>query len=249
VQLGVEHGGFTEESRRLQWRNYGVAAHVETFFAREEDSAARRHHIAQQGVQRAAALAATQPVLLIIYTDLALSNGVMELLNDLRTERPLTTLFAGIESIGAEPAPLAQLDAALTFDRERARQGLWPAIDPLRSYSTAFRDEHHRATAAAAQRLCARYRDLGIIYDLHGMAGFDMALFGEAERQAVVRARRLHRFLAQPFYVAEPWSAVPGTFTPLAETLQMTEAILAGAMDDRPEEELLDSSSWSPKWT
>jgi F-type H+-transporting ATPase subunit beta len=249
VQIGVERGDFTEASRRLQWRNCGVDRYVETFFAREGDSAAKRRHIAESGVERARALAAEKPVLFLAYTDLALSEGMMDLLNDLSRTENVTLLLAGIESIGAEPPPLQQLDAALTFDRHRASQGLWPAIDPLRSYATTFRDEGHQETATAARRLFARYHDLHPIYDLRGMSGFEMALFGEAERQAVLRARRLHHYLAQPLFVAELWSAVPGQFIPLQETLQMVQAILDGELDKTDEAELSAGGSWSPKWT
>lgn len=249
VQIAVEHGDFTEASRRLQWRNCGIEQHVETFFAREGDSAAKRQHVVANGVERARTLAAEKPVLFLVYTDLALSEGVIERLNDLAQTENVTLLFAGIESIGAEPPPLQQLDAALTFDRYRANQGLWPAVDPLRSYTTTYRDERHHKTATAARRLFARYQDLHHIYDLRGMSGFEMALFGEAEPQAVLRARRLHRYLSQPLFVAEAWSGVPGEFTPLPETLQTVQAILDGAFDETAEDELTTIGSWSPKWT
>jgi F-type H+-transporting ATPase subunit beta len=249
VQIGIEQGAFTEESRRLQWRNYGMEELVETFFAREADSAARRRHVVEKAVQRARALAAEQPVLFIAYSHIALSDGVMAILDGLRDLPNVTLLLAGTESIGAEPPALQSLDAALTFDRERARQSLWPAIDALRSYSTTYQDEEHQAKTTAARRLFARYRDLGEIYNQLGMSGFDMALFGDAEREAVLRARRLHRFLAQPLFIAEAWSAVPGEFVPLAETLQTTEAIRAGKLNETAENELTNIGSWSPKWT
>jgi RNA polymerase sigma-70 factor (ECF subfamily) len=248
VHIARERGGFNEEGRRLQWRNSGVEEYVENFFAREGDSAARCRHVAEQGVRRALELAAAQPVLFIAYTDLALSEGVMELLSDLHARPDVTILFDGIESIGAEPPALASLDAALTFYDLRAHEGLWPAIDPLRSYSSAYSSETHASVATAARRLFARYHDLNFIYQRQGMAGFDMALYGEAERQAVIRARRLHRFLSQPLYVAEPWSATPAEYVPLAETLKTSQAILAGEMDDVAEEALLNIGSWSPRW-
>jgi RNA polymerase sigma factor (sigma-70 family) len=249
VQLGLEQGDFTAESRLLQWRNCGVDAHVELFFGSGQDSDVRRRHLAGQGAQRALELAGAQPVLLLVYTDLALSDGVMAVLDQVHKAPNIITLFAGIESIGAEPAALSNLDAALTFDRQRAQQGLWPAIDPLRSYSAHFEDETHRAVAETAVRLCRRYLDLHPIYENQGMAGFDLVLYGEAERQAVLRARRLHRFLSQPLVVAEAWSATPGQFIPLAETLATTQAILDGELDDVPEEELVFGGRWSPRWT
>jgi RNA polymerase sigma factor (sigma-70 family) len=249
VQLGLEHGDFTLESRLLQWRNYGVDAYVELFFGNAKDSDVRRRHLVEQGIERALVLAGNQPVLLLVYTDLALAKGVMPILDQVNETPNVTTLFAGIESIGAEPAVLSHLDAAFTFDRLRAQQGLWPAVDPVRSYTNHFEDAAHQAVAEAALRLCKRYLDLHPIYQNQGMAGFDLALYGEAERQAVIRARRLHRFLSQPLVVAESWSATPGQYVPLAETLRATRAILEGEMDNVPEEELAFIGPWSPRWT
>ena len=249
VELGLAHGDFTAESRMLQWRNYGVDEYVETFFGEAGDSAVRQRHVAEQGVKRTLELAVAQPVLLIVYTDLGLAEGVMEIINRAGAAANVTTLFAGIETIGAEPPALAQLDAAFTFDRLRARLELWPAIDPLYSYARDYENDEHRAIAQAAVRLFKRYQDLHLIYENQGMAGFDMALYGDAERQAVIRGRRLHRFLAQPLVVAEAWSATPGVYVPLAETLKTAQAILDGAFDDVPEEELGFIGQWSPKWT
>ncbi|HEX6384321.1 MAG TPA: sigma-70 family RNA polymerase sigma factor [Anaerolineae bacterium] len=247
VQLGLAHGDFTAESRMLQWRNYGVDEYVEIFFGEAGDSAARQRHVAEQGVKRALEVAAAQPVLLIVYTHLA--DGVMEIIDRAGAAPNVTTLFAGVESIGAEPPALAQLDAAFTFDLLRARQELWPAIDPVRSYTLAYENDEHRAVAETAVRLFKRYQDLHLIYENQGMAGFDVALYGDAERHAVIRARRLHRFLSQPLAVAESWSATPSVYVPLAETLKTTRAILEGELDDVPEEELGFIGRWSPKWT
>lgn len=249
VQLGLEHGDFTAESRLLQWCHYGVDSYVELFFGDVKDSDVRRRHLAQQALQRALDLAGKQPVLLLVYTHLALSEGVMAILDEANEVSNVTTLFAGIESIGAEPPALSNLDAAFTFDRLRAQQGLWPAVDPVRSYARHFEDAAHQTAAEAAVRLCKRYLDLHPIYANQGMAGFDLVLYGEAERQAVIRARRLHRFLSQPLVVAEIWSATPGQYVPLADTLQTARAILDGEMDDVPEEELAFIGPWSPKWT
>jgi F-type H+-transporting ATPase subunit beta len=161
----------------------------------------------------------------------------------------VTVLYDGIESIGAEPTALADLDTAVTFDRLRAGEGWWPAIDLLRSYSHQYEDEAHRALAETAVRLARRYADLHLIYHNQGMAGFDMAYYGEAERQAIIRGRRLHRFLSQPLTVAEPWSGTPAAYVPLPETMSTVQAILNGELDEVPEEELMMISQWSPVWT
>ncbi|MDX1689068.1 MAG: sigma-70 family RNA polymerase sigma factor [Candidatus Promineifilaceae bacterium] len=249
VQVGLEYGDFTEESRRLMWRNVGLGDSVDLFFGREGDSPARKRHLAERAVQRAVEVAETGPVLFLAYTHLALQERVMEILQRAHGHDLVTTLLVGSETIGAEPAALTDLDAAVTFDRGRARQGLWPAIDPIHSYSTTFASEEHERLATRAQRLFRRYRDLELIYENQGMDGFDMALYGQEERTAVIRARRLHRFLTQRLFVAEPWTGVPGEFVPLEKTLETAEAILEGELDDVPEDDLMFITHWSPRWT
>lgn len=137
LQAGLARGDFTTESRRLWLRNAGVEDKVTLFFGKSEDSDARRRHLVRQAVAEAENVAGNgRPVLFTIYSDLLLSEGVMALLDGLDSAgAPITLLFLGGESIGAEPPTLANLDAALTFDRGRAREGLWPAIDGVRSYS------------------------------------------------------------------------------------------------------------------
>lgn len=248
VELGLSQGDFTAASRALQWRNLGVADHLELFFGDKNDSPGRRRHLVQQGVKRALESARTQPVLLLVSSHLALTDGVMALLDETNEVSNLTTLFAGKESIGAEPPALANLDAAFTFDHQRAQQALWPAVDPTRSYAARFENDDHKELATQAARLCKRYLDLQPIYQNQGLAGFDMPLYGDGERQAVIRARLLHHFLSQPLVVAESWSAVPGQYVPLAETMRTTQAVLAGALDDLPAEDLTHPGQWSPKW-
>lgn len=253
IQLGLARGAFTEESRRRQWRNAGVDEYVELFFGEADDSVAHKQHLVKRGMRAAEArCAAGQEVLFAIYTDLALSEGVMALLEGMTTEhgeRAITLLFLGPETIGAEPPPLADLDAAFTFTRFRARQGWWPAVDPIRSYSAAFADETHAALARRARRLCRRYADLDLIYQKEGMDGFHHDFFSAADRRDVGRARRLHHYLTQPLMIVEPWTMQPGTAVPLSKTLATINDLLEGKMDDVPEEDLAYLGSWDPRWT
>jgi RNA polymerase sigma factor (sigma-70 family) len=253
VQLGLARGDFTAESRRLWLRNAGVEKIVTLFFGQMSDSAARRQHLVRQAIQETETHTRNgRPVLFTIYTDLALSEGVMEMLDNVVANPatfPVTLLYIGGHSIGAEPPPLANLDAAFTFDRGRAKEGLWPAIDGVRSYSQTFVDTEHAELARGARRLLARYVDLALIYENQGLAGFDMALYDEAEKTAVIRARRLHYFLAQPLVVAEPWTMRPAQNVPLAETLETAAGILDGRFDNVPETDLAQIGQWSPKWT
>jgi F0F1-type ATP synthase beta subunit len=105
--------------------------------------------------------------------------------------------------------PLADLDAVLTCDQARAKQGLWPAIDPLRSHSSLLQadliGDTHTQVATQAQWLLRRYADLHVIAENRGLD----ALSSADDREVVIRARRLHRFLTQPFSGAEPWTGTP----------------------------------------
>jgi F-type H+-transporting ATPase subunit beta len=119
----------------------------------------------------------------------------------------------------------------------------------IRSYSHHYENDEHRTLAETAVRLACRYADLHLIYHNQGMAGFDMAYYGEAERQAIIRGRRLHLFLSQPLTVAEPWSGTPAAYVPLPETIATVQAILNGELDEVPEEDLMMIGPWSPVWT
>ncbi|TPV96314.1 MAG: F0F1 ATP synthase subunit beta [Myxococcales bacterium FL481] len=126
------------------------------------------------------------------------------------------------------------LDSFLVLSREAAAEGLYPAVDPLRSRSNLLVPEvvgaRHAETAARVRAALAKYEELRDIISLMGIDELSMA-----DRQAVVRARRLRRFLTQPFSVTEPFTGRPGAYVRLSDTLAGCEAILAGQHDDRPE--------------
>ncbi len=129
-------------------------------------------------------------------------------------------------------------------------EGVMSLFAELDAYeNVTLEDKSHAALSRQAVRLGWRYADLHPIYQNQGMAGFDMAYYGEAERQVIIRGRRLHRFLAQPLTVAEPWSATPAATVTLSETMSTVQAILNGELDDVPEEELTMIGKWSPVWT
>lgn len=221
-----------------QWRNYGTESHLELFFCGVADPDKRKQQTVARGLAQAVSLAKTQPVLLIVYTEIALVPEVMPLLDGVTDNKNITLLLVGKETIGAEPPTIAKLDAALTFTPYRGQNGRWPAIDPIRSYSTAYANEIHAALAWQARRLFRRYEDLRFIFEKRGMAGFDVPLYDDREKTAVLRARRLHRYLAQPLVIMEPWTALIGTTVPLSETCQIAQDILAGKFDSVPEESI-----------
>ncbi|MEM7116467.1 MAG: sigma-70 family RNA polymerase sigma factor [Chloroflexota bacterium] len=249
IQIGAAAGLFNAETRQQQWSNYGIDDYVDLFFCAKTDPHRRKQQTVSRGLKRARKLAETKPVLLAVYTSIALAPGVMVLLDGVDDDPNITLFLIGPETIGAEPQELAKLDSAITFSLSRGSQGLWPAIDPIWSYSTAYRDADHASLSNQARRLCRRYEDLHPIFVKQGMAGFELPVYDGGEKTAVLRARRLHRFLCQPLTVVEPWTAIVGTAVSLDETLQTTAAILAGEFDHVPENELMMIDNCSPSRT
>ena len=136
-----------------------------------------------------------------------------------------------------DPAPattFSHLDATTVLSRKIAEQGIYPAVDPLESTSRILEPdivgEEHYNIARAVQSTLQKYRELQDIIAILGMEELS-----DEDKKTVARARRIQRFLSQPFYVAEKFSGAPGVFVPLHETLRGFKEILSGAMDDYPE--------------
>ena len=136
-----------------------------------------------------------------------------------------------------DPAPattFSHLDATTVLSRKIAEQGIYPAVDPLESTSRILEPdivgEEHYNIARAGQSTLQKYRELQDIIAILGMEELS-----DEDKKTVARARRIQRFLSQPFYVAEKFSGAPGVFVPLHETLRGFKEILSGAMDDYPE--------------
>lgn len=134
-------------------------------------------------------------------------------------------------------AVLGHLDARVILSREQAAAGLYPAVDPLRSQSRLLDPGvvgvRHARVAEAVRRALARYEELA---DVIAMLGLDE--LSATDRTAVIRARRLRRFLTQPFVVAEAFTGRPGVRVELADTLSGAERILAGEFDEVDETQL-----------
>jgi F-type H+-transporting ATPase subunit beta len=136
----------------------------------------------------------------------------------------------------AVSAILAHLDTLVILSREQAGRGIYPAVDPLQSQShlldrRVVGDRHYDVARAVREHL-ARYQAL---QDIIAMLG--MEALSEEDRLVVQRARRLQRYLSQPFHVVAEHTGMPGVSVPLAQTLADCEAFLAGAHDATPEEE------------
>ncbi len=137
-----------------------------------------------------------------------------------------------------DPAPattFAHLDSTTVLSRQRAEQGLYPAVDPLDSTSSILDPrivgEEHYETAREVQEVLQRYEDLQDIIAILGMEELS-----EEDRIVVNRARRLERFLSQPFNVAEQFTNIPGEYVTIEESIRGCREILDGKHDDLPEE-------------
>ncbi len=137
-----------------------------------------------------------------------------------------------------DPAPaasFAHLDATTTLSRGIAEKGIYPAVDPLDSNSRILSKEgvgpEHYEVATRVQEILQQYKDL---QDIIAILGVDELT--DEQKLAVSRARRIERFLSQPFHVAEAFTGRPGKYVPLAETIRGFKEIVEGRHDDLPEE-------------
>ncbi len=136
-----------------------------------------------------------------------------------------------------DPAPatsFAHLDATTVLSRSIAELGIYPAVDPLdstsRSLDPRIVGEEHYTTAREVQRVLQTYKSL---QDIIAILGMDE--LSEEDKLVVARARKIQRFLSQPFHVAEVFTGFPGVFVPIADTVRSFKAIVAGEYDYLPE--------------
>jgi F-type H+/Na+-transporting ATPase subunit beta len=137
-----------------------------------------------------------------------------------------------------DPAPaaaFAHLDATVVLNRALTEIGIYPAVDPLNSGSrilaAQYVGDRHYAAASGVQRILQRYKEL---QDIIAILGMDE--LGEDDKRIVGRARRVQRFLSQPFAVAEQFTGIPGKYVKLEETVESFERVVAGEFDDLPEQ-------------
>jgi len=137
-----------------------------------------------------------------------------------------------------DPAPataFAHLDATTVLSRQIAELGIYPAVDPLASTSRILDPnvlgEEHYQTARAVQSILQRYRDLQDIIAILGMEELS-----DEDKQIVARARKIQRFLSQPFFVAEQFTGSPGRYVKVADTVKSFKEIVEGKHDDLPEQ-------------
>jgi len=137
-----------------------------------------------------------------------------------------------------DPAPattFAHLDATTVLSRNLASKGIYPAVDPLDSTSIILQPwivgEQHYQCAQIVKQTLQRYKEL---QDIIAILGLDE--LSEDDRQVVMRARKIERFLSQPFFVAEVFTGSPGKYVSLIETIQGFNIILNGELDELPEQ-------------
>ena len=128
----------------------------------------------------------------------------------------------------------AHLNATTTLSRSIAEKGIYPAVDPLDSTSTILKaeilGEEHFQVANQVKQVLQRYREL---QDIIAILGIDE--LSDEDRLTVNRARKIERFLSQPFHVAEQFTGTPGVNVPIAESIRGFKEILEGKHDDLPE--------------
>ncbi len=162
-------------------------------------------------------------------------------------ERITSTKSGSITSIQAvyvpaddltDPSPattFAHLDATLVLSRQIAELGIYPAVDPLDSTSRQMDPlvvgQEHYAVTRDVQTTLQRYKELKDIIAILGMDELS-----DEDKQVVTRARKIQRFLSQPFFVAEPFTGTPGKYVSLKDTISGFKAIVAGEMDHLPEQ-------------
>ena len=136
-----------------------------------------------------------------------------------------------------DPAPattFAHLDATTVLSRKIVEQGIYPAVDPLESNSRILEPdivgEEHYEVARRVQEILQSYKELQDIIAILGMEELS-----EEDKTTVYRARKIQRFLSQPFHVAETFTGIPGKYVPLEETVKGFKKIIDGEMDEYPE--------------
>ena len=136
-----------------------------------------------------------------------------------------------------DPAPattFAHLDATTVLSRKIVEQGIYPAVDPLESSSRILEadvvGEEHYETARKVQEYLQKYKELQDIIAILGMEELS-----EEDKKIVARARKVQKFLSQPFHVAEVFTGIPGRYVPLKETIRGFKMIVNGEMDEYPE--------------
>jgi ABC-type multidrug transport system fused ATPase/permease subunit len=170
-------------------------------------------------------------VLQVLNSVMMFSGVFLQLTRSLTSARRIRAV---LEEQPALATTFAHLDATTVLSRKIVEQGIYPAVDPLDSTSRILEadivgEEHYRV-ARKVQATLQRYQELQDIIAILGMDELD-----DNDKLTVARARKIQKFLSQPFFVAENFTGLPGKYVPLAETVKGFAAIVDGQVDDLPE--------------
>ena len=262
--VAMEHGGYSiftgvgERSREGndlwgEMQESGVSDKTALVFGQMNESPGVRMRVALSGLTMAEYFRDVEHKDVLLFIDnifrfVQAGSEVSTLAGEMGAlqERITSTKDGSVTSVQAvyvpaddltDPAPattFSHLDATTVLSRKIAEQGIYPAVDPLESTSRILEPdivgEEHYNIARAVQSTLQKYRELQDIIAILGMEELS-----DEDKKTVARARRIQRFLSQPFYVAEKFSGAPGVFVPLHETLRGFKEILSGSMDEYPE--------------
>ena len=255
--IATEHGGYSiftgvgERSREgndlwSEMKESGVLDKTALVFGQMNEPPGARMRVAETGLTMAeyfrdevSALLGRMPSAVGYQPTLATEVGELQ-------ERIASTKNGSVTSVQAvyvpaddltDPAPattFAHLDATTVLSRKIVEQGIYPAVDPLESTSRILEidvvGEEHYETARKVQEILQKYKELQDIIAILGMEELS-----EEDKLTVQRARKVQRFLSQPFFVAENFTNVPGKYVPLKETIRGFRSIINGEMDEYPE--------------
>ena len=249
--IATEHGGYSiftgvgERSREgndlwSEMKESGVLEKTALVFGQMNEPPGARMRVAEtQAGSEVSALLGRMPSAVGYQPTLATEMGELQ-------ERIASTKNGSVTSVQAvyvpaddltDPAPattFAHLDATTVLSRKIVEQGIYPAVDPLESNSRILEEDvvgkEHYETARKVQEILQKYTELQDIIAILGMEELS-----EEDKLVVYRARKIQKFLSQPFHVAENFTGVPGKYVPLKETIRGFKAIIEGEMDDYPE--------------
>ena len=261
--IATEHGGYSiftgvgERSREgndlwTEMKESGVLEKTALVFGQMNEPPGARMRVAETGLTMAdnifrftqagsevSALLGRMPSAVGYQPTLATEMGELQ-------ERIASTKNGSVTSVQAvyvpaddltDPAPattFAHLDATTVLSRKIVEQGIYPAVDPLDSTSRILEPdivgEEHYEVARKVQEILQKYKELQDIIAILGMEEL-----ADEDKVTVFRARKIQKFLSQPFHVAENFTGIPGVYVPLKETIRGFKAIIDGEMDEYPE--------------
>ena len=260
--IATEHGGYSiftgvgERSREgndlwTEMKESGVLEKTALVFGQMNEPPGARMRVAETGLtmdnifrftqagSEVSALLGRMPSAVGYQPTLATEMGELQ-------ERIASTKNGSVTSVQAvyvpaddltDPAPattFAHLDATTVLSRKIVEQGIYPAVDPLESSSRILEadvvGEEHYETARKVQEYLQKYKELQDIIAILGMEELS-----EEDKKVVARARKVQKFLSQPFHVAEVFTGIPGKYVPLKETIRGFKMIVNGEMDEYPE--------------